>query len=126
MPVVVTTSSAMPALPASLAGGTTAVEPIGFTGLGRTDRTVAGVPEIGQILHSWRVFGLPCLDSERSDAISPPIPARDFSRRLFLRRIQVGYPIWQRPTRIARKVPITTEQKAGPDDVRGRDRTRRN
>jgi hypothetical protein len=31
-----------------------------------------------QILHIWPVFGLLCLDSEPSRAISPANPARDF------------------------------------------------
>jgi hypothetical protein len=44
--------------------------------------------KIGQIPHFWPAFGLVCLDSRLRAAISPPIPARDFSRRLFLRRIR--------------------------------------
>src|SRR5690242_12045683 len=119
MPVVVTTSSAMPVpalfLPASIrwwdnGGGTR-----WFQRADAWRRARAGRQKIGQILHSWPVFGLLYLDSGRSAAISPHHSGAGFLAPL----VFAPNPVWQRPTRIARKVPIATEQKADPDMVRG-------
>src|SRR5271154_5976036 len=106
MPVVVVmTSSAMSALPGSLSGD---------NGLGTRwfhGVAAASAPaKNGQILRFRLVFGSVCLDSLPLAAISPL-----HSGAGFLAPLVFALNLPPNLQRIARKVPITTEQKAGPD-----------
>src|SRR5258705_4004788 len=101
MPEVVSVSSAILPLAQSEAVGTTAREPVGFTG-GMTQFQKPAMPT-RNVLNPLR------LDSGLPAAISPATRRGISSRRLFLREVKGSLPDR------AKIESITTGQKAGPD-----------
>src|SRR5260370_10625600 len=77
-------------------------------------------PKMCEIPYIWRPFAALRLDLGAPEAISPATRRGIFSRRMFLCGFKGSLPDR------AEIESITTEQKAGPDLFRGRDRTRRN
>src|SRR5882757_7535637 len=81
----------------------------------------------GRIGRFRPVFAPVCLDSVRSQAISPqPFGAGFLAPLVFARNSTCkNNGTFPKRVRSQSRRPITTDQKAGPDLIRGRDRTRR-
>ena len=103
-------SHAVPALPCCLPGGTTAREPIGFTGHAGRAGEGRELRKSAKSFDFRPVFGLLCLDSRAPSRYKSAPFRRGISRVACF--CAESHLVFQHRSR--ENVPITTEQKAGP------------